>query len=106
MRRFVLVTVIKSTPGAEYESHSGIKKLKRGTTLHEFAMTSISELHKAATFWNREGTYTATLRDGEAIFTYTYTEYPESDLMLAVSHLTRDELLRDVKELLPLRAAE
>lgn len=106
MRRFVLVTVTRSTPGTEAETHSGIKKLKRGVTLHDFSMQSISELHKSATFWNREGTYTAVIRDDDVIYTYLYTEYAEEDLMLAVSHLTRDELLRDVKELLPLRAAE
>jgi hypothetical protein len=107
MRNFVLVTATCSEQGGTTKAGSGIRKLKRGIALEQFITTHMTELHIVGyQLLERDGTWTTIHRAETAVFTWTFTSYPEPELIDAVSHLTRDELLRDLKELLPLRAAE
>lgn len=107
MRNFVLVTATRAEPDKTPVVGSGIRKLKRGVSLPQF----ISEYLGAACPGNvdilkRDGTYTAVSRAEGAAYSWSFTEYPEDELLTAVANLTREELLRDLKELLPLKAAQ
>lgn len=100
-RKFILVTASCATKG-KIALASGMRKLKRGTTLAEFItayLDSIGVRVSAEDILEREGTHVVT-RDS---MSWNFTEYDEADLLTAVSHLSRDELLRDLKELLPLK---
>lgn len=100
-RRFVLVTAVDvSSYGTR--SASGIKKLKRGVTIHEFIQSFMSSVG-ASKLIERNGWYACSTEFNGHHLHWTFTEYPEDALFEAVAHLTRDELLRDLPELLPLR---
>lgn len=106
MRNFVLVTATATSRAATTEG-TGIKKLKRGVALEQFVcqyLTGITELAECELL-ERAGAWTAIRRTTESVFTWTFTAYPEDELFTAVAHLTKDELLRDLKELLPLKGS-
>lgn len=104
MRRFLLVRATSSSPGNGDVSHSGIKKLKRGVSLDEFISEYLSQFNLAEKEeYMRGPTKVVILRQESNILQWAFTEYSEDDLLHAVSHLTREELLRDLKELLPLK---
>jgi hypothetical protein len=46
---------------------------------------------------------TVKVKENGAIKTWAFTEYPEAELLRAVSYLTKDELLMDPKELMSLK---
>lgn len=104
MRRFVLVTATHSEVGRNDWTCSGIKKLKRGTSLAEFMDEYLAQF----TVENKEQfvrgeTHVVISREQSRVMQWAFTEYKEDDLLRAVSHLTREELLRDLQELLPLK---
>ena len=105
MRRFVLVTAVKSQKGAVDISCAGIRKLKRGVTLPQFVLDYVAEIGDTgpSEMLRRGDTYTLVAMKDDILYTWNFTMYEEEDLMRAVSNLTRDELLRDLKELLPLK---
>jgi hypothetical protein len=104
MRRFVLVTATRTTPGTSPKQGSGIKKLKRGVTLMDFAVQYIEPLGHVD-LYNRDGMITVIKNEPDvAVTTWTFTEYEEDDLLTAVANVSREELLRDLKEILPLKA--
>lgn len=101
-RRFVLVTASYVQNGRALTA-SGIRKLKRGVSLPQFIegyLTSVGTSVDDVQIFRREDTYTVS----DAIHSWNFTEFPEDELFSAVSHLTKDELLRDLHELLPLKA--
>jgi hypothetical protein len=106
MRQFVLVTAVHT--GSTTTSGSGIRKLKRGNDFREFVVTHLETEAALKTgeysLYERGSSYTASFVNGAGTFTFVFTLYPEDDLLTAVSHLTKEELLRDLKELLPLKA--
>lgn len=106
-RHFVLVTANAALTAGLVKSAAGIKKLKRGVSLHDFMQEYISKFNYNAetTILKRDDAYMVTRREPDRIFTWHFTEYDEVDILFAVRHLSRDELHRDLKELLPLRAA-
>lgn len=104
MRRFVLVTASHSMPTMVGSTCAGIRKLKRGTDLDTF----IAEYLATFDIPNREDfqrgeTKVIISRAENSIMQWAFTEYKEEDLLHAVRHLSREELLRDLKELLPLK---
>ena len=104
MRRFVLVTVAHSLPSMVGTTVAGIRKLKRGVDLDDFIVEYLSSFE----ILNREdflrgNTKVVVSRSADSITQWSFTEYKEEDLLHAVRHLTREELLRDLKELLPLK---
>lgn len=111
MRFFVLVTAIYSAPESNdlaslwrTKSSSGIKKLKRGTELCAFIADYLSQFQlENQEQFTRGDTHVVISRDTNKIMQWSFTMYKEKDLLHAVSHLTREELLRDLKELLPLK---
>lgn len=105
MRRFVLVTATYSAEGSTDSSSSGIKKLKRGVTLPEFAQGYMMQFpyEENREVFQRGETLVILGREPGRVMQWTFTEYKEEDLLHAVRHLTREEMLRDLKELLPLR---
>ena len=102
MRKFVLVTATQDRIGIS-QSSAGICKLKRGIKIEQFISEYLLKLGIAGDVLQRGNTCTVIKKQDEICFTWGFTEYPESELLHAVSHLTREELLRDLKELLPLR---
>jgi hypothetical protein len=111
-RRFVLVTAVDASVRGT-RTASGIKKLKRGVTLREFA-TDFKTQIGAEELRERPSLSLETLRERPSWFTcsmsyeghflqWTFTEYQEDELFDAVAHLTKEELFRDLPELLPLR---
>jgi hypothetical protein len=106
MRRFVLVTAVTAEPSGDVTA-SGIRKLKRGVTLlgfmHKYLETVKNDDAPSTLYYDREGTIVATRHGSKKVSTWNFTEYPETEIISAVSHLTREELLRDLKELLPLK---
>lgn len=108
MRHYVLVTAHRGT-SATNSAGSGIRKLKRGTSLPEFILDYFSLVGKVideSCILKRDGTYVVIITEPEEIFSWNFTEYAEPEIISAVSHLTREELLRDLKELLPLKAMQ
>lgn len=109
MRNFVLVTATHTEQDRITSTGSGIRKLKRGVEMAPFIreyLNSVGVHHDDTDMHLRDGTWTVLLRTPGVVFTWNFTAYPEGDLLTAVAHLTRDELLRDLKELLPLKAME
>lgn len=106
MKRFVLVTAVVTATGASSTKASGIRKLKRGVLLTEFIQEHLQSIgvHQFETI-DRDGSTVVMTTTGDSICSWYFTEYQETELFTAVAHLTRDELLRDLKELLPLREA-
>lgn len=105
-RRFVLVTVALST-GTRDQAAAGIRKLKRGVSLPQFITDYLGALEIEVDeqhILKRDDTYTVIKAADGAVSTWNFTEFSEDDLFHAVSHLSKDELLRDLKELLPLKA--
>lgn len=110
-RRFVLVTATKIEPNQIPAGGNGIRKLKRGLSLKDFMDTYLAQFSTVGqiNILRREHSFAVKLHEPSVehptrIFTWTFTEYPEDELLTAVAHLTREELLRDLKELLPLKA--
>ena len=108
MRNFVLVTATCTKQNGNTTQGAGLKKLKRGVTLDAFAhdhMASIGVLLRAGGVhvFERDTTLTVINRTKDAVITYSFTSFPEEELFTAVAHLTKDELMRDLKELLPLK---
>ena len=105
MKRFVLVTAVKSQQGCTDIACAGIRKLKHGVSLLQFVMDYIAEIGAAGSseFLQRGDTYTLVAMKDDILYTWNFTMYEEENLMRAVSNLSRDELLRDLKELLPLK---
>lgn len=105
MRRFVLVTATHSSPDSTDWTCSGIKKLKRGVPLEEFMQGYLMQFPfpENVESFTRGGTRVVIHRQPNKVMQWAFTEYKEEDLLHAVSHLTREELLRDLKELLPLK---
>ncbi len=104
MKRFILVTAVVCIPGDATNKASGIKKLRRGVDLHEFIkgyMLSLG-IHEFETL-DRDQSTVVMKTAGEKLCSWYFTEYQESELFDTVAHLTREELLRDLKELLPLK---
>jgi hypothetical protein len=107
-RKFVLVTAAHVAGNAVKEA-AGIRKLKRGCTLLEFVNEYLSQFENLASetvVLIRDGAYAVTSKNKEAkeLVTWNFTLYEEDELLTAVGHLKREELLRDLKELLPLKA--
>jgi hypothetical protein len=98
------VTATHSAPGRSDSSCSGIKKLKRGVTLQEFTQGYMTQFpdDNLETF-QRGDTIVVLARKPENVMQWAFTEYKEEDLLHAVRHLSREEMLRDLKELLPLK---
>lgn len=106
MRSFVLVTAVNSGPGRGDVCSSGIRKLKRGLELSSFATEYISQFNLSSYEEFTRGSTLVVLHKSDVdILQWTFTEYKEEDLLHAVRHLTREELLRDLKELLPFAGA-
>jgi hypothetical protein len=109
MRNFVLVTATCTGQNGNTKAGNGIRKLKRGIAIEmfveEYLVEAVGSLEEYQLL-DRDGTWIAIQRTEGAVYTWTFTPYPEDDLIAAVSHLTRAELLRDLKELLPLKALE
>lgn len=107
MRNFVLVTAARTESDKTPVMGSGIRKLKRGTPISQFITDYLVSVGATddTQILKRDNTYTAVLRADGVVHSWSFTEYPENDLLTAVSNLTREELLRDIKELLPLKAA-
>jgi hypothetical protein len=101
-RKFVLVTATSDSAGLPGTSCAGIKKLKRGVTLEDFVQEYTAGL-EVQEITKREDTVTAFKRHPDKVLTWSFTEYHEDDLLRAVSHLTKDELIRDIQEILPLK---
>ena len=104
MRRFVLVTATNSNPGRTDTVSAGIRKLKRGVDLAAFKAEYLSQFEIP----NREefvrgDTHVVISRSDGNVLQWAFTEYKEGDLLHAVRHLSREELLRGLKELLPLK---
>lgn len=108
MRRFVLVRATVTPLGRPPATVSGVRKLKRGVTLDEFVAAYAAEVGISypgdATRFDRDGTVVLCQDEAAGAITWNFTEYAEPALLTAVSHLTREELLRDLPELLPLSA--
>lgn len=104
MRNFVLVTATRST--GPVATGSGIRKLKRGVQLRDFVDTYIREEAKLSLYktYDRDDTITVVATADGSSLSWNFTTFPEDELLSAVSHLTKEELLRDLKELLPLKA--
>ena len=111
-RHFVLVTASYVENG-KARSASGIRKLKRGVGIAQFIvdyLKSVDVHHDDTDIHNRGGTYVVVLMalpDGSrpaVAMSWNFTVFNEDELFSAVSHLTKDELLRDLHELLPLKA--
>lgn len=110
MRKFILVTAAKSEPGKSDVHAAGIRKLKRGVTVQEFIHAYFSELTidntKADTLLEssnahvleRNGTYTVVYHTGSMVLMWSFTEYRGDDLLRAVKYLSKEELLRDMKD--------
>jgi hypothetical protein len=98
MKNYVLVTAVRAVPGEKPVQAAGIKRLKRGTSIAQFICDFLPE---ACTIYNRgdeiRTTYTAVNGNGCA---WSFTVFSKEELLTAVSHLTRDELLRDIGALL------
>lgn len=106
MRNFVLVTATATDRVGSTTTGNGIVKLKRGTQLQELVASYLSTIVKDYQLLERDGALVAIQNTDEKVFTWTFTVYREDDLFTAVSHLTREELWRDLKELLPLKGAK
>lgn len=104
MRRFILVTDTQSEP-AGVKTHSGIKKLKRGVGIVDFMSEYLEQFAGQKEIYARGETQVAFAREDNKSIQWAFTEFAEDELIRAVSNLTREELLRDLKELLPLKAA-
>jgi hypothetical protein len=106
MKKFVLVTATTTDQSGEIAA-SGIKKLKRGLTLHDFIPEYLKQQNIDLTgveFLTRESTEVAIRRvPGKSTTCWCFTEFPETDIISAVKNLTRAELKRDLQELLPLK---
>jgi hypothetical protein len=112
MRNFILVNALRWKPGTvEVAEANGIRKLKRGVTLDTFIANYLTEECELTddmyVKYNRgqDEEYVCVAQrtlDGVKAY-WIFTLYPESELISAVSHLTKEELLRDLKELLPLK---
>lgn len=111
-RRFVLVTASYVENGKIFAA-SGIRKLKRGVGMAQFIrehLESVGVHHDDTDILSRGDTWMVkhvAHPDGSFVtnsLAWNYTEYAEDDLLHAVSHLTKEELLRDLKDLLPLKA--
>ena len=109
MRNFVLVTATASDRVGKTTTGSGIKKLKRGIALEQFAVAYLETVFSIKTvpweFLERDKSWVAIRTLPDMVYTWTFTQYSEDDPFSAVSHLTKEELLRDLKELLPLKAS-
>jgi hypothetical protein len=108
MRNFVLVTATASDRVGKTTTGSGIKKLKRGVALEQFATAYLETVFDTKTPWEfleRDKSWVAIRTLPDMVYTWTFTQYSEDDLFSAVAHLTKEELLRDLKELLPLKAS-
>lgn len=109
MRNFVLVTATRTEQDKTPVMGSGIRKLKRGNEMAPFIreyLNSCGVHHDDTDIHLRDGTWTVLLRTPGVVFSWSFTVYPESELLTAVANLSREELLRDLKELLPLKATQ
>lgn len=105
MRKFVLVTATGAANGKILKA-AGIKKLKRGVKLNEFILGFREQLNLPATsteILEREGETVVMYQAGESLYSWQFKQYDEGELFSAVAHLSREELLRDLNELLPLK---
>lgn len=108
-RKFVLVTAAHVT-GNNVTEAAGIRKLKRGSTLLDFVNEYLAQFDSLKNVETvvliRDGAYAVTSKDKaiKELVTWNFTLYEEDELLTAVGHLKREELLRDLKELLPLKA--
>lgn len=103
-RNFVLVTAARVTQSGSTSESAGIKKLKRGTSLVEFARAYFQVLSKTGVeLIERNNMITGIVLSEDTVSTWNFTQYPEIELLDAVRHLKREELLRDLGELLPLK---
>ena len=100
-RRFVLVTASVSNGWSKDQAAAGIKKLKRGVTLKEFVDEFVRTVG-ADIIIPRDDSFTAIKRT-DRTYSWTFTEYHEDELFSAVAHLSKEEVLRDLNELLPLK---
>ena len=104
MRTFVLVTATKGSREAADRSSAGIRKLKRGLKLDDFIVGYLDPFKLGdVEHFVRANTHMVISRTDGMVLTWGFTGYSENDLLSAVKHLSKDELLRDLKELLPLR---
>jgi hypothetical protein len=73
--------------------------------LRDFVSTYIREEAKLdlRQVYDRDDTITVVTTIDGASCSWSFTVFPEDELLTAVSHLSKEELLRDLKELLPLR---
>lgn len=106
MRNFVLVTATATDRRWYITTGNGITKLKRGMTLKDMATSYLSKITGDYELLERDDSIVAIQHTEEKVFTWTFTVYREDDLFTAVSHLTREELWRDLKELLPLKGTK
>lgn len=108
MKRFVLVSAVMSSPGKQDLKGSGIRKLKRGVALGDFVNGFFSDpalagIYESVHVFERGDTWTAVYSNDGAVYMWSFTPYVETDLRTAVKYLSRAELLRDLKELQPLK---
>jgi len=111
MTRFVLVTAVKVDSLQREQSAAGIARLKRRVSLPQFIFDFMSARgmnDQNSALLKRDDAYTAVYPASGAadhvngLLNFTFTEYNEEDLLSAVAHLSKEELMRDLKELLPL----
>jgi hypothetical protein len=105
MRRFVLIMRTNAELG-KTESSSSLRKLKQSMTIADFIEEHLAlpliqmTSHQS---YMRSNSYFVIGRQNDAVITWSFTEYNEDNLLSAVSHLTKEELINDLKELLPLK---
>ena len=115
-RKFVLVTATYTNEAWRDVTAAGIRRLKRGVSIKQFITDFLVERgldESEVLTLQRDDTYTVlhvdrTLEQNDegpvrGCTSLNFTEYDEDDLFSAVAHLSREELLRDLKELLPLK---
>lgn len=111
MRKFVLVVATSLCMAGGVGSTaptkaSGIKKLKPGVSLMEFVETFMKETlgDRQYALTERDDSIFCVIESQDRLFTMSwhFCVYTDDDIMTAVSHLTKDELVRDLPNILPI----
>lgn len=102
-KQLVLVVASTISPGKPSVTGAGIKVIKRGETLESFTQHYLESVNADdAELIIREKQILAKFSRDDAVFHWVFTLYEDSQLFEAVGNLTREELLRDMKDILPL----
>jgi len=103
-RQFVLVKATISEQGFADRQGSGICKLKRNQNLSEFiTQYTLDRGFSNLELYERGSSTAAIFRTDTQIMTWNFTVYGEDDIMQAIVNLSREELIRDLQEILPLK---